>query len=249
LSERKREAVAVGDLAEEWLAVQKRTLEILPEEPAVDAAEQARKEAEAKIAEQSEENRRRLMRAVDRLGVPLRHAQQIMFGKVEDSEALQVVAKWRSLNNRGALLVLCGNVGCGKTLAAAKAVLDGPPLDRLGKPWPDRYHARFLDVADLHELGLFDRSGMYEPLFKCSVLVIDDVGTEYDDKSGVMRVILDRIVNKRYAGGGWTVITTNLASGAFRERYGERIMNRLHDDGCGFQRVQGQYRERTTDGQ
>jgi DNA replication protein DnaC len=168
-----------------------------------------------------------------------------MFGEVEDSEALRVLGQWRALNTRGALLVLCGNVGCGKTLAAAKAVLDGPPLDYLGKPWPEKYHPRFVDVSDLHELGLYDRSGAYDPLFRCSVLAIDDVGTEFQDDKGVMRVILDRIVNKRYAGGGWTVITTNLAGKAFSERYGQRIWNRLHDDGCGFKRVQGQYRERT----
>lgn len=238
-AERKQDAVAIGELAEEWTA----NLELLPD---LSPEELAQAEAEAQMRERQEADRRRLERAIG-WGCPQRHVKRLLFGQVEDSEALAIVAKWRASSLAGAVLVLGGNPDSGKTLAATKAVLDGPPQPYLGyREWPTERHPRFVDIADVQRLGLYDRSGTLDQLVECSVLAIDDLGAEFDDRSGAMAALIDGLVNKRYRGGGWTVITTNLSPSAFRGRYGDRIMSRLQDDGCGFVRAKGQFRRRTT---
>ena len=234
------EPKTAGELASKWLA-QCHHLELLPDP---DPEEVARKEAEQKLADQVEERRSKLMSAVNGRGLPLRHAQQLLFGHVEDSEALRRVADWMAKQIPGSVLVVSGGVGSGKTLAAAKAVLEGPPRDFLGRPWDAVRKPRFVDASYLHQLGLFDRDT--DPIHICSVLAVDDVGTEYQDDKGVGRVILDRLVNTRYVGAGWTVITTNLSAAQFAKRYGERIMSRLkREEGCGFCTVKGSYGSRS----
>ena len=220
----------VGNIAKLWL------------DSRMDASAEASPQPE-RITERSCPEMRRLRRAVEVYGVPLRHAQRAITGRLEPSEAMATVEAWRGREKRGSVLILSGEVGSGKSQAAARVVIDGPPRDYLERPWPDERHPRWLDVTDLHAIGLYDRSGAFDALLRCSVLAVDDVGTEYDDKSGVMQVLLDRLLNKRYGGAGWTVVTTNLSPQRFGERYGQRIMSRLHDDGCGFKRVTGQFRE------
>lgn len=235
-----KECDRLGNLCEQILQQAEEQHDDDPSAVVVSPAESIAQRAEAESSEALA--MRRVRRAVEIYGVPLRHAQQAIMGRLESSEALTTVEAWLGRQKRGSVLVLSGEVGSGKSQAAAVAVIDGPPRDYLGRSWPDDRHPRWVDVTDLHAIGLYDRTGTFDALLRCSVLAVDDVGTEYDDKSGVMQVLLDRLLNKRYGGGGWTVVTTNLSPQRFGERYGQRIMSRLHDDGCGFKRVTGQFR-------
>lgn len=199
------------------------------------------------------ERQERLRRAVEVMGVPHRHAMRLMSGEVQASYALEVYDKWRGVAHPGSILVLSGELGSGKTLAAAKAVMDGPPRSFYGRPWPSDRHPRFIDIGELQAMGLYDKTGAFNALCECSVLAVDDLGREYIDEPGVMRSLIDGLIDRRYRGCGWTVITTNLArspgkgiarGASFVERYGARVVHRLQEPGCGFVHVQGDFRTR-----
>lgn len=65
----------------------------------------------------------------------------------------------------------------------------------------------------------------YEDLFKCDLLIIDDLGTEYTNNlinSELFSLINDRHLRKRS-----TIISTNLSLEDFRNRYSDRIFSRI----------------------
>ena len=64
---------------------------------------------------------------------------------------------------------------------------------------------------------------------KIPILVIDDLGIEYDPQSGYFQSLMDDLINYRYVNKLTTVITTNLPMEKFKERYGGRIIDRLRD--------------------
>lgn len=205
------------------------------EEPPPDPLE-ARKQAEL-------DRQDRVRRIVETRGVPHRQAMRLLFGDVEESDALRIYRKWHQQSQPGSILVLAGPLGSGKTLAAAQAVIDGPPRSYYGRAWPAVLHPRFIDVGQLQSMGLYDRSGDYNVLCRCSVLAIDDLGREYVDQPGVLLSLIDGLIDRRYRGCGWTIMTTNLPRREFEKRYGGRVMHRLNEPGCGFVSVTGDYRK------
>jgi DNA replication protein DnaC len=115
------------------------------------------------------------------------------------------------------MLVLSGNPGSGKTLAASKYLYDSTD------GW-------FMDVSSLARLSRYDNESM-EEVESYGVIVIDDLGMEFDDKSGSFRSLFDSIINARYSAMRKTIMTTNLDAAAFKERYGERVADRIRE--CG----------------
>jgi DNA replication protein DnaC len=173
---------------------------------------------------------------------------RMLSGEVKASEALVRLEAWRAKAVFGGILVLSGQVGCGKTFAASKFVLDGPcrayPFE---KGWPASSTPRFVGAGELQSMGLFGDRDLASDLRTASVLAIDDLGTEFYDEKGAFQTVLDGLLDCRYRGVGFTVITTNLPladvvdektkrpkSRGFASRYGRRLVSRLEDDGCGF---------------
>ena len=95
---------------------------------------------------------------------------------------------------------------------------------------PAELRPRFVDVSRFSRSSRYDDEQM-GPLERCSMLAIDDLGMEYADAKGSFLSLLDGLVNARYAASLRTVITTNLGAGAFRERYGERVADRIREVG------------------
>jgi DNA replication protein DnaC len=60
-------------------------------------------------------------------------------------------------------------------------------------------------------------------------MVIDDLGVEYLDKNGNFLQRLDELIDERYSNYRQTIITTNLNVKAFKERYGERVADRIRE--------------------
>lgn len=182
-----------------------------PEGLAHDAAivdANAREQAAARALQQRE--------VVERSGIPGRYAELLSRGAPTMTEAVA------ALDVDRALLILAGKSGCGKTTAASWwlwQLIHGPVLPNR---WP-----RFVPAGDLPRID----EGQLLGLRTAPRLVIDDLGMEYADNKGFFEVVLDRLLDYRYANLKPTLITTNLRAEQFRARYGERIADRIREAG------------------
>jgi len=162
--------------------------------------------------------------------------QALIEGKLYRTRALDAVQHWYGVRSKVkrpfAVMVLVGDTGEGKTLAAAWLILE------LGG-------GVYTTAEELRKRGTSkhwqDREWL-ERLKTCRVLVIDDVGTERDLDD--MRVALYEVVNARQGlKRGWTLLTGNFTIAMFRERYGRRTLRRIEDQGV-FIEVHDQDRRR-----
>jgi DNA replication protein DnaC len=129
------------------------------------------------------------------------------------------------------LLVLAGTPGVGKTVAACV--------------WMDLARGKYeISSCKWVQAGELARGYAYEQeafdsVAKSTALVIDDLGTEFLDQKERYLCTLEEILSKRYAHERPTLLTTNLSPEKFKERYGERLVSRIHEDGafivCGGQ--------------
>lgn len=129
----------------------------------------------------------------------------------------------RLLDGEGALLVLSGGPGLGKSSAAAVGLvrkgglwvnapdLAAPPMDG------DTTNKRMRDVA---------------------LLVLDDVGLEHSP-SGYAASRICGVLDARESELRPTIVTTNLSDAQFKVRYGERLASRLNGDPLGWQHLAG----------
>lgn len=121
------------------------------------------------------------------------------------------------------IMVLAGGVGVGKTVAAAWLMMQLPPNQH------GSYGVRrFRHISEICEVGLYgdaEERAERQTVKRSQVLVLDDVGTEH--LTDTFRTLFDGLMNARYEDTGATIITTNLPSEKFLERYGQRIYDRL----------------------
>jgi DNA replication protein DnaC len=165
-------------------------------------------------AARAEAERQRLCEKELRMrGVPKKIAELIADGAVSSTPAVFELTERKGM----LLVVLAGNTGCGKTLAACTWMQDRPTgrlvrateLSEIGRGWRERE-----ELASLRRVGL---------------LVVDDLGVEEDDRRLLQR--LDDMVDARISAGYPTLMTTNLTADEFKHRYGNRIWSRLHEHG------------------
>ena len=88
----------------------------------------------------------------------------------------------------------------------------------------------FVRAVALARWNKYDADEMKQ-LLDASALVIDDLGVEYSDQKGAFASLLDEVIDHRYGNQAPTLITTNLTAKEFKERYGERIADRLREAG------------------
>lgn len=185
--------------------------------------EQDRKVAAWRAANDSELS---VQRAADRLaqleadGVPRKD-----LGPLSELDVTAACAAITAAGNFS-ILVLSGPPGVGKTTAGVWWLRTGI-FDSARKATRRR---RFVDASQLTTWSRYDEDRMAD-LERASALVIDELGVEYDDKTGAGRSMVDAILNRRYAAELPTVITTNLNAAEFTTRYGERIVDRIREAG------------------
>lgn len=155
------------------------------------------------------------------LGVPLVEAEVALV-----AEPRGAILRLDRISAKRPVLVLAGNPGSGKTVAAAAYLLttSGPRLGRVncipaafttavnfGRLWPrhGRDKERLVELEEVAELA------------------IDDVGMEEED----IRSRLDHLIYQRAGNRRPTLLTTNLPAQMFRERYEERVWSRLEQFG------------------
>lgn len=120
------------------------------------------------------------------------------------------------------ILVLIGDVGCGKTYAAAHWLWTAKhvapsSIRRRVKP------RRFIESAMLTEIPFAQRAELGEAI----ALVVDDCGAEKD----FLRQDLATIFVQRYSNALPTVLTTNLSEPDFVAMYGGRFADRMKEVG------------------
>lgn len=149
-------------------------------------------------------------------GVPHLAADIVAAGLV-DNPAVDAVREWdASAMKRGGILVLAGDKGTGKTVAAAW--------------WAIASGARFMRASAFARASRYDAG--FDALLAEPSLVIDDLGSEFNDGGGSFRVNLDELIDVTYSDYHRLIITTNCTADEFRIRYGERIMDRLRERGA-----------------
>lgn len=128
----------------------------------------------------------------------------------------------------GQSLILCGGVGAGKTHIAVG----------IAQELIERHHAcAFASVigairsvketysrnSDITETEAI--SNLIEP----DLLILDEVGVQFG--SDAEKLILFEIINGRYENRKSTIVISNLAMAALSEYLGERVVDRLREDG------------------
>lgn len=203
--------------------------------------------------------RRRLHLAVDRSGIGERTGRVLLAGNLKETQPLKAAREW--VRDGSGCLLLLGVRGTGKTVAAADAMvrLTGSEYDACfcdaccgGEPKDDCLvgdghfaRARRIEVRWYYDFpSYFVKAGhlsgalhveggedVWRKARRASVLVIDDLGREYADVHGRWVSELDLLIDDRHESMLRTIITSNLSVDEFKARYGERIADRIRQDG------------------
>ncbi len=124
-------------------------------------------------------------------------------------------------------MLFYGNVGSGKTFITnciAERLID------------EGYSVIYLTALRLFELlngHVFRRNGQtfdedaYNSLFDCSLLIIDDLGTEVMNSATVTAAELFQILNERDNARKPTIISSNLSLEQLKDNYSERSFSRI----------------------
>lgn len=173
-------------------------------------------QAEAKAAAEANEARRVAdrWRVIAETGIPPKDLALLRGGALTATPATLALAEISALT----LVCLSGNPGSGKTVAASNWLATAG-------------NGMFVKAARLSRWDRYDNDEMNR-LLRASRLVLDDLGTEFQDAKGNFMAILDEVIDVRYDHARPTVITTNLDAEAFKARYGERIVDRIREAGA-----------------
>jgi DNA replication protein DnaC len=157
-----------------------------------------------------------MLPALMRRGVPERTARAAITAIETDA--------CRQAKEADGLMVLAGNTGVGKSVAALLWLIDRAN----GKP----ECLRWVQSGDLARGYAYDQEA-FESVAGVYALVIDDLGVEYLDDRGRYLSTLDELLSRRFARMRKTMMTTNIVDPAiFADRYKERITSRTHEDGA-----------------
>lgn len=199
---------------EAWLDIRKDwTEEQWAQHDARIAAAQKRDESE-RVTEERRAQSSRLSEA----GWPLRAIEAAQGADLEKPAIARVMA-WDT--NTESVLVLSGPPGCGKTTAAARWAVS--------KYWPPK----FVRATTFASSSRYDRDTR-DTWLKADALVLDDLGAEYADTKGNFLVDLDELVDTFYGDKRPLLITTNCSAEEFKQRYGQRVIDRLRECGSWF---------------
>lgn len=160
----------------------------------------------------------------ERTTIAVPNAQQVLSGamkyflsRYEGRESVWLpeydnVAKWLSDNN-GRGLFLYGNCGRGKSYLCRYAI----PAILL------KYCRKVVSVFDIQ-----DMNRDIDLMLSKHILALDDIGTEeISIKYGERRMAFAEIMDAAEKQGKLLIISTNLNDKDIRERYGDRILDRI----------------------
>ena len=140
------------------------------------------------------------------------------------------IAEWLTGDSSKFGLLLCGNVGNGKStfVKAFQQLLN--QLNLRCEDSRDKWEFRIMDARAINHLCKSDFRE-WEELCKKKMLAIDDLGTEpleIQDYGNIMSPMVD-LLTRRYDKQLFTIITTNLTPQEIRAKYGDRIADRFNE--------------------
>lgn len=151
-------------------------------------------------------------------GVPEKHLRSIVDKVPIECDALAEVRKF--LGDGKTFLVLSSVNGRYKSGSACWALTQKSGL--------------YLKAADLSGIvaGRDQESiTTWRAARRVGLLVLDDLGADYFDEKGWFLRALNSLIDTRYEGVLKTIVTTNLDARMFKGRCGERIVDRIREDG------------------
>lgn len=158
-----------------------------------------------------------------RWGVPARIIKNLR--ELDETRAVEVIREFQGSPPEGWSLILSADKGTGKSTAAALWLMShvqdvhiNTNLKQIRRWWTGTRLARVSSYG-----------AEFEKICALPTMVIDDLGVEYLDKNGNFLQKLDELIDERYSNFRKTIITTNLNANHFRDRYGERVADRIRE--------------------
>ncbi len=145
---------------------------------------------------------------------------------------IDLMAGWLTDPKGKFCIILCGLCGNGKS-TLVKALQQLLNLLDIKDEFNESCGLRIVDAKDVAWLCHDDRPA-WNKLCREKMLAIDDLGTEETQLKvygNTINPVIDMLY-KRYDQQLFTVITTNLKPGMIREKYEERIADRLNEMSC-----------------
>ncbi len=147
----------------------------------------------------------------------------------EDKETVEEAKKaaldfCKNFDNIGYNLFFYGQTGLGKTFLSsiiAKRLLD------MGKTVVYERSTAMFSLYDDYKFKDYSLKDKVERLYKCDLLVIDDLGSEFVTKNSV--AFLFDLINDRLINNKKVIINTNLEISQFSESYTVRLTSRIYE--------------------
>jgi DNA replication protein DnaC len=199
---------------------------------AVEKEAQQKQEA-AKAAEERDANWRRQL---SRAEIPPRFADRTIDNYVADSEgqkralefAKQFAADLCADSLRGRSAIFSGGVGTGKTHMSVAIALEGMKAGKSAMFTTVQRITRDVKSTFKRDSDLSEND-IIESLIYPSLLIIDEIGVQFDSKFE-HNLIFD-VINSRYEKRLSTILLTNLSPKDVKQVLGDRVFDRLREDG------------------
>jgi hypothetical protein len=143
-------------------------------------------------------------------GVP-KGVRKVLATEFQPTPCTMAVDEW--LASGKSLLLLAGGFGTGKTVAGGYAIKRRP--------------GRWMHASEIKRAARFEHEARMLELQHARLLVVDDVGSEFNDASGWGRATLTELLLVRYDNELPTIMTTNLGPAAWKTYADPRIADRL----------------------
>lgn len=157
---------------------------------------------------------------LESLGVP-RKLHAGIAGKRDVTKALDGMRSFSKSDK--SIVVLTGDPGCGKTLAASTWLLYAKRNSRY-RAFP----RRLITARAFCRISGFDSDG-FDAIAKAECLVLDDLGREHSDKRSYFAGVLSDLLSERHGSMLPTVITTNDPMSLIEKNYGPALASRLNE--------------------
>lgn len=171
-------------------------------------------------------------------GVLDRAVQLLTSPGLKTTPAMSGAEAWVNMDSksRPTFLMLMGETGTGKSVAAALAMRLARsfylrPSDGVVSWCWTSNAGKYLEAQGMADL-CFSDSGRraLDRASRLKVLVIDDIGAERMDQQGFWQAAFGSLISEREDARLPTVVTSNLKAEAFVERYGARVYSRIKGD-------------------
>jgi DNA replication protein DnaC len=160
--------------------------------------------------------------------VEYRHRQFVMNDSVKTQ--VETMAEWLTSDSTKFGLLLCGGCGNGKTTLVKAFQQLLCCLNLRDEHHRCTYGIQIKDAKQIVRMMKVDYQA-WEKLSQVDMLAIDDLGiepVEVMDFGNVLCPVVD-LLTKRYDMQLFTIITTNLTPSEIREKYGDRIADRMNE--------------------